>query len=121
MTAKTPKEILASSSKGSFMIHYADHDEMNVVIAGSQAEVDECIKRDGTKALKAGRSVTWPDGTKEWRRVQTDWNAETHDYIWHEDGDRVRCTTYVCQRDRDGNFTQVAGRKSWRLYDTLDD
>lgn len=117
MGAEAIKKILAEAVTMTVTIHHGDHDELHVAV-GSTVEEAEKITRDvAGKAMKAGKAVTWENGTKEWLDWDVVWDSARGDFIWHEDGNRVRYKRVRSTMTADGEFKRKVLRTVWRLLD----
>lgn len=92
-----------------------DRTIQRVFIGTTEDNPEAMARRDAEKAIKAGHAVTWPDGTREWINTTQDW--VDGDYVWHEDGDRVRCTRTRVHVAPDGTRTERKLRKVWRQFE----
>lgn len=91
----------------------------HLCVGHTQAAADAIAKETGEKAIAKGHRVVWANGDEQWVQVSPVWQGSVHDYVWHEDGNRVKCERFLVTK-RDG---QIIERKllgtSWRLEENL--
>jgi hypothetical protein len=110
-------EILRKAVKATIRVREIDSDVLHVVIAQTSEMAEEMVRAIGEKAIRAGRAVTWEDGTKEWINVEAEW--VDGDYVWAEDGDLVRCTRTHIRVSSTGGRTVTQLRRVWRFFDDV--
>ena len=107
------------SRRFTFTVHKADSNEVRVYIgtSGDEKELRRCSNQDWKAALKAGHAVS-RDGIKWWRVTETDW--VNGDYVWHEDSDRVACTSKLIRYvEATGERTESKLRTVWRRFNLI--
>jgi len=72
--------------------------ELSLVVASTQGEAEAEQQKIADRALRAGHTVTWPDGRRQWVSREPVWNSDEHDYEWHTDGNRVRVRRVLVTR-----------------------
>jgi len=77
---------------------------------------DEAVK-DAKREMLKGEKVTWADGREEWINHQAEWIDG--DYVWNEDGNRVRIQRLHTVIDAEGHKTVTELPKTWRNYDLV--
>ena len=75
--------------------------KLTYVVRGSKPEnVDQMIAKKRQKALQRGHMILEPNGDRVWReRFEC---LENGRYIFHEDGERVRCELKEITMNKDG-------------------
>ena len=84
---------------------------------GLSAEgAQEAARKKANKLMKNGETIYW-DGWHESIEVHPEWVNK--DYVWHADGNRVRCSRAHVRVDgigEDRKITRTALRPSWREF-----
>lgn len=110
------RRLLATAAKVAITIHKTTEREVHLVVAGSAEEAERLATEAADKAMRAGHAVTWPDGRRTWISTEAIWRDG--DYVWHEDGDRVRCERKLITM-RDGEREERVLSRPWRHYDSV--
>ncbi len=78
---------------------------------GDSGWLDDQLAASRKKALTAGHTILNDDGSHEFISTDADYD-ENHNEIFHEDGDRIRCTRFLV-RTHNGERTETKIRKVW--------
>jgi hypothetical protein len=80
------------------------------------------VEKKAKDALKKGDAVTWTDGRQQWIEDEPIGSGSTgFDYVWHKDGNRVKCQRRLYTRAKDGTVTHEVLRLVFRDYLKLGD
>ena len=89
-------------------------------IASTEENAEKSMADEVKKVLAKGRSVTYPDGSREWINVEEDFERGEDGIpreIFAKDGNRSRHSRTHVKGAADGTRTETALRKSWRVAD----
>lgn len=77
------------------------------------------MEKKAKVALQKGATVTWPDGQEQWIEDAPIMGGSTEgefDYVWHKDGNRVKCEKRLYTRGEDGTVSHEVLRLVFRDY-----
>ena len=69
-------------------------------------ETKSKVESKAKKAIREGHMVTWMDGTKQWSDLNP--IVEGLEYVWHSDGNRIKCTKVIKTLSTDGTIVETA-------------
>ena len=64
------------------------------------------VEGKATKAIQKGHTVTWGDGSKQWSDLNP--IVEGLEYVWHSDGNRIKCEKITTTITTDGTVSKTA-------------
>ena len=76
------------------------------------SDTKDKVEGKAWKAIQGGKTVTWMDGTRQWieegpivKNVDDTW-----EYIWHPDGNRIKCEVILETTPPNGAATKTVLR-----------
>jgi hypothetical protein len=100
----------------SILIDRGMSSERRIVVGpAGDGDVEKLARRAGEKAMRAGHSVTWNNGVKQWIRVEVEMRAGH--YVWNPDETRIRCTRTLMTKAADGQITMKKLRPVYKTWE----
>ena len=68
------------------------------------------VEGKANKAIQKGDMVTWMNGTKQWSDLNPilAGNDSNLGYVWHQDGNRIKCEKITTTITTDGTVSKTA-------------